>query len=116
MQKDKLTWCCKQKKGIKLIDLKPHLSESYIKEADETLENMFLSKGKWKIITAYYACYNAIYAILMKCGIQCEIHECTIELMKLFNFASSEIEFMKKLKEDRIQTQYYLKNIELKDE
>lgn len=116
MQKDKLTWCCKQKKGVALIDAKLHLSESYIIEADDTLENVTLSTGKWKLITAYYACYNALYAILMKCGIKCEIHECTIELMALFDFEPFEIEFLKQLKDDRIQTQYYLKKIELKDE
>jgi hypothetical protein len=75
---NKLNWCLKQKRGIKLIELKPHLSISYLKEAEETLENVFSTKGKWKIITAYYACYNAFYSILMKCGIQCEIHDCNL--------------------------------------
>lgn len=41
MNEDKIRWCLKQKSGISLIELKPHLSESYMKEADETLENVF---------------------------------------------------------------------------
>ena len=116
MNEDKINWCLKQAKGIKLIELKPHLSESYIKEADETLENVFSAKGKWRLITAYYACYNAFYALLMKCGIKCEIHDCSLELIELFDFDINEIKYLKKLKGDRIQAQYYLKNIELEDE
>ncbi len=116
MNKGKIKWCLKQKKGIALIELKPHLSEAYVKEADETLENVFSTTGKWKVITAYYACYNSVYALLMKTGISCEIHDCTIALMKLFGFENSEITFLEKLKEDRIDAQYYLKNIILEDE
>ncbi len=111
----KIKWCFEQK-GVELIDKKEHLSESYMKEADETLENMYLTKGKWKVITAYYSCYNAIYSLLMKVGIKCEIPDCTIELMELFGFSLDDIEFMKDLKDDRIKNQYYLKNIELKNE
>ena len=116
LKQDKLSWCKKQTKGIKLIDPKIHLSESYMKEADETLENVFVTKGKWKVITAYYACYNAFYSILMKCGIKSEIHDCTIELMPLFDFEDFDVEFLKRLKYERIQVQYYLKTIELNDE
>ena len=116
MDESKIKWCSKQPKGVKLIELKPHLSKSYMKEADETLENVFSTKGKWKLITAYYACYNAFFALLMKCGIMCEIHDCSLELMELFGFDTTEIDYLKKLKEDRIQTQYYLKEIFLGDE
>ncbi len=116
MSVDKIRWCLKQTKGIKLVELKPHLSKSYVKEADETLENVFSAKGKWKLITAYYACYNALYALLMKCGIKCEIHDCSLKLMKLFDFSMDEIKYLGKLKEDRIQAQYYLKNVLLDDE
>ena len=116
MNEDKIRWCLKQVKGIKLTELKPHLSESYIREADETLENVFSAKGKWKLITSYYACYSAFYALLMKCGIRCEIHDCSLELMELFGFDINEIEYLKKLKGDRIQAQDYLKNIALEDE
>ena len=94
MNEDKIKWCCRQNKGIKLEELKPHVSESYMKEADETLENVFSAKGKWKLITAYYACYNALYSLLMKCGIKCEIHECSLELMSLFGFEDAEIEYL----------------------
>tara|TARA_Y100000296_G_C5061904_1_gene200314 strand:+ start:250 stop:699 length:450 start_codon:yes stop_codon:yes gene_type:complete len=111
MKEDKVKWCLKQTKGIKLIDLKPHLSESYMDRAEDTLETALLIKGEWKLITSYYACYNAFYSLLMKTGIKCEIHDCTLELMKLFDFDDSDIIFLKNLKKDRIDTQYYLKKI-----
>lgn len=116
MIQEKLRWCISQKKGISLIELKPHLSLSYMNEADETLENVFSAKGKWKLITAYYACYNALYAILMKCGIKCEIHDCTIELMGFLEFSPDEVRYIIDLKDSRIQAQYYLKNVLLEDE
>ena len=116
MDKDKLKWCGGQKKGVALIEPKEHLSKSYIKESDDTLENVFTSRGKWKVITAYYACYSAVYSILMKCGIRCEIHDCTLELLELLGLEGNDIVFVRSLKEDRIQAQYYLKDVVLKSE
>jgi len=110
----KLNWCLKQNKGIKLIKPNNNLSESYIKDADKTLENTKNIEGKWEIIMTYYACYNALYSVIIKAGIQSEIHDCTIELMNLFRFKKEQIEFMKELKEKRIKTQYYLEEIKLK--
>ena len=112
----KISWCLKQNKGIKIITPNNNLSLSYIKEADETFYNMLKTTGKWKLILGYYSCYNALYSILIKTGIQSKIHECSIILMNLFNFDKKEIQFMKKLKENRIRVQYYLENLNLKEE
>lgn len=46
----------------------------------------------------------------------CKIQKNGIELMNLFEFNKEDIEFMKSLKEDRIQSQYYLKEKKLNDE
>jgi uncharacterized protein (UPF0332 family) len=112
----KLSWCLKQKRGVSLIEIKPHLKESYLKDAEKSLEVCLNLKGKWKLITGYYACYNALYSILMACGIKSEIHDCSIKLMDLFGFSKQDIEFLENLKEDRIKVQYYLKEIPFKDE
>jgi uncharacterized protein (UPF0332 family) len=106
---NKIRWCCKQKKGMSLIEINENLAKSYIKESEESLEVCSQIKGKWRTITSYYACYSALYSILMKCGIKSEIHECTIELMKLLGFSDKEKEFLEELKEKRINCQYYLK-------
>ncbi|MBU3924281.1 MAG: hypothetical protein KJ592_05155 [Nanoarchaeota archaeon] len=113
---DKIEWCCHQKRGVKLVECNSVLSESYIREADDSLEVCAKIEGKWKIISGYYACYNGLYSILMKCGIKSEIHDCTLELMNLFDFLDEEKKFVKELKEKRIIVQYYLKNALIEDE
>ncbi len=105
----KIAWCLKQKKGIELVEPNDNLSKAYFQDADDSLDVMREAKGKWKSIIAYYACYYALYAILMKAGLKCEIHDCTLELMAFFGFSQNQIEFMKKLKKERTDVQYYRK-------
>lgn len=108
-----LNWCKNQVRGIELIDKKEGLSKSYLNEAHESFLAFLKNDGKWKIITGYYACYNALYSILMKCGIKSEIHDCSIKLMELFDFSSEEIKFLEEFKKKRIETQYYLKEVQM---
>lgn len=104
-----INWCKKQKKGIELVEPNDNLSEAYFSDADDSVSAMEELKGKWKLITAYYACYYAFYAILMKAGIKCEIHDCTLELMRFFGFDGKQRKFMTNLKKARIDVQYYRK-------
>ncbi|MBT3814776.1 hypothetical protein HOE37_03755 [Candidatus Woesearchaeota archaeon] len=108
---NKIKWCLEQNKGIELVEPNDNLSSAYLKDANDSLMAMKINKGTWKIVTAYYACYNAFYSVLMKSGIKCEIHDCTIELMNLFDFSDEEISFLKNLKKLRIDVQYYLKDV-----
>jgi len=104
-----LDWCLKQKNGIELIEPNDNLSQAYFNDADDSVKAMLINKGKWQVVTAYYSCYNALYALLMKAGIKCEIHDCTIKLMETLNFNKDKINFMILLKKERIEVQYYLK-------
>ncbi len=70
----------------------------------------------WKIISAYYACYYSLYALLQQVGIKSEIHDCTLALMILFSFTDKEIEFLRKLKDKRINVQYFNKKEHLATE
>jgi len=113
----KIRWCGKQKEGIRLIEPNENLCKEYLKEADSTLDDLMRITSKWKLIMAYYACYNALYALLLKAGIKSEIHTCTIALMAhIEGFDEEDIIFMENLKDDRINAQYYLKKKELRDE
>jgi len=116
MGEGKLVWCCKKKNGIELVEQKEHLNKSYLAESEEDFEEIEKVGDKWKVIIAYYSCYEALYSILMKCGIKSEIHGCTFELMNLFGFADDEKTFLIDLKEAREGNQYYLKNNKLKQE
>jgi hypothetical protein len=116
---EKLEWCCIQKFGIKLVEPSENIGTNYQSEAEDDFLEMKNTKSlKWKNITAYYSCYNAIYSILQKIGIKCEIHECSIELfkdiLKEINFELKEDSFAKliNLKGKRIGVQYYLEKPE----
>ncbi|MFH1065586.1 MAG: HEPN domain-containing protein [Nanoarchaeota archaeon] len=114
-----LDWCKTQKKGIRLAVPSKVLGEVYLKKSESAL-NMLVSaieknEPDWIASAMYYAKYFSVYALLAKCGIKCEIHDCTLKAMKLF-FVDSDI-VSKKLYEDieysktlRVDLQYYTAN------
>ena len=113
---NKVNWCLHKKKGIELIEPNDNLSDNYLKEARQTLLRVQENKDKWDIIMGYYACYNAFYSLLMKAGVKCEIHDCTLELIKLIKgFDENDYTFISNLKDLRTHVQYYLKDEVLKD-
>ena len=71
---DKLNWCKKQKKGIKLIEPNNNLCSEYFEKAENALSAFKSLKGntEWQISSAYYAMYFSLYALLMKIGIKCK--------------------------------------------
>ncbi|MFH1408917.1 MAG: HEPN domain-containing protein [Nanoarchaeota archaeon] len=114
---DRIFWCLRQKRGIRLEKPSEDLYGAYINKANGAI-NMLSSalekeEADWIATTAYYARYFSFYALLMKCGIKSEIHECTISLFQ-FLFVEEKIadiklfnEF-KSAKEYRIDTQYFV--------
>jgi len=114
----KISWCKKQSKGIRLIEPNENLSKAYYENAEESLRVLRsineTKSNMWLATTKYYIEYFAVYSILMKIGIKCEIHDCTIELIRFLE--NQEIiekgvsEILEKDKELRIDNQYYLKN------
>jgi len=68
----------------------------------------------WLATTKYYCEYFSVYSLLQKIGIKCEIHDCTIELVKFLGDMKIVPESYSKILEDdkdlRIDNQYYLKN------
>jgi uncharacterized protein (UPF0332 family) len=109
---NKIKWCCEKKEGLNIIEPNPNLSKAYLKKAEEALQSMRINTVKdWKISTAYYTIYFSLYSVLMKTGIKCEIHSCTIEFAKKFlgdYFNETEIEFVKDSLKARIDSQYYI--------
>src|SRR3989344_7799578 len=80
-----LKWCCKQKDGIKLIEPSDNLSLSYMQMADNALGTMNRERKynlTFAISAGYYSMYYSLYSVLMKIGVKCEIHSCTLEFMK----------------------------------
>lgn len=115
---NKISWCKKQERGIKLQDPNNNLSEEYYKNAEESLRvlrNIIETKSNmWLATTKYYIEYFAVYSLFMKIGIKCEIHDCTIALVKFFEdeeiIEKGTAKILENDKELRIDNQYYLKN------
>lgn len=118
---EKLKWCKNQRNGIKIQEPNDNLSREYFENAEESmrvLRNIKQTKSNmWLATTKYYIEYFAVYSILMKIGIKCEIHDCTILLVKFLeeeNILNKGIsKKLNKDKEIRIDNQYYLKNREV---
>ncbi len=114
--KDHVSWCLRQKRGIKLEEPNDNLCKAYINKARSAL-NMLTSAAEkdevdWIAATAYYSRYFAFYALLQKCGIKSEIHDCTISLMCFLFIEESLIEEnlyneLQLAKELRVDVQYY---------
>lgn len=107
-----IKWCLKAKNGLELVEPNSNLSKAYIKKAEDSLKSIEINTIKeWKITTAYYSIYFSLYAILMKIGIKCEIHSCTIEFAKRFlkdYFNKEDFELLEDAFKARIDTQYYV--------
>ena len=116
---DKIRWCLQKKKGIELVEPSDNLREGYLIKAEEALDTLRTSKSRdWRLTTAYYAIYYGMYSLLMKIGVKCEIHSCTIEFTKRFlkdHFSPEDFELIDKAFSARIDSQYYV-NREVPDQ
>jgi len=112
-----IEWCCRHKDGIRLIEPNENLTNGYMQKAEDALGTMNRERNynrMFAISACYYSMYYSLYAILMRIGIKCEIHACTIEFMKfaLSGFYSEEeIKTIKKAFEARNTSQYYVDRI-----
>lgn len=120
MEKDEthLKWCLKQRKGIRLIKPSENLIKAYQEKSRNALRSMDVNAREgiteWAISASYYAKYFAVYALLTKIGVRCEIHDCTIALFEhLFQhrLPPETLGELRKSKSDRIETQYYTRKI-----
>lgn len=115
--KNHISWCLKQKRGVKLEEPNDNLCAVYLAKAKSALNMLASATEKdevdWIATTAYYARYFAFYGLLQKCGIKSEIHDCTISLMR-FLFVEEKLveeQFYKELqlaKDLREDMQYYV--------
>ena len=114
--KESINWCLNQKRGIKLEKPNDNLARTYVKKAKSALNMLSaaieMDEIDWIATTAYYARYFALYALLQKCGIKSEIHDCTIKLLKFLfvdDLLSEELyQELKVAKQLRVDTQYYV--------
>lgn len=108
----KIKWCKNQKTGIELVDINENLSKEYMNKSESALKAMkSLNDNKeWQISSAYYCMYFSLYAILIRSGVKCEIHSCTIEFAKEFlkdHLSDYDIVLLSRSMTARIDVQYY---------
>jgi len=106
-----LQWCLKQRKGIRSLKPSENLVKAYLAKSRNALKSMDVNAregiSEWAVSASYYAKYFAVYALLAKIGVRCEIHDCTIALFEyLFGnvVPSGLIQELRDSKEDRVET------------
>jgi len=109
-----LQWCLRQSKGIAFVKPSENLVRAYLQKSRNALKSMEINAKagivEWAVSASYYARYFAVYGLLAKVGVKCEIHDCTIALFEyLFgNTVSAQlIQELRNSKRDRVETQYY---------
>jgi len=106
---NKINWCKEQKNGLELINPNANLANAYLKKAEESLETAKLAKSKdWIISASYYTFYFSLYSIMMKMGVKCEIHSCSIAFAKHFLKDYLNVDFLEDALQARIDAPYYV--------
>lgn len=107
-----IRWCLKKKNGIEIVPQNKNMSDSYIKMAEESIN---ITSGVensriWTVTTAYYIFYYSLYSLMLRIGVKCEIHSCSLEFMAVFLkdfYTQKDIEMIAKAFSARIDLQYY---------
>ena len=107
-----IKWCLKQKNGLEITEPNINMSDSYLKMAEESI-NILNGVEKSKIWTAtmvYYIFYYSLYSLMLRIGIKCEIHSCSLEFMKVYLnkfYNNEDFHMIQKSFSARIDLQYY---------
>lgn len=115
---DKLQWCIRQRNGIEIIEQNDNLCNEYLEKSENALKAIKSLEGnkEWQISSAYYSMYFSLYAILMKIGVKCEIHSCTMQFAKEFlnnHLSKEDLDLLQTSLTARIDAQYYTdRNVE----
>lgn len=107
-----IDWCKKKPLGIRIIEPNSNMASSYVGMAAESIDALSeIGKSRiWTATTSYYVFYYSLYALMLRIGIKCEIHSCSLEFMEkmLGDFYSKDDnEMIRKSFKARIDLQYY---------
>jgi uncharacterized protein (UPF0332 family) len=95
-----------------------NLVKAYLQKSRNAVKSMEVNAQaglvEWSVSASYYAKYFAVYSLLTKIGIKCEIHDCTITLFEyLFGdiITKEMLTDLRNSKENRVEAQYYTQEI-----
>ncbi len=79
-----IKWCMEHRDGIRIIEPDEKRADSYIKMAEESIYSLrgVEKSSIWTATMTYYIFYYSLYSLMMRIGIKCEIHSCSLEFMK----------------------------------
>jgi len=106
-----IKWCLNQKFGIRILEPNINMCESYLAMAEESIKELDRIKTNiWTTTASYYIFYYSLYALMIRLGVKCEIHSCSLEFMKeclteLYN--ENDIGLINKAFSARNDLQYY---------
>ncbi|NOR85529.1 HEPN domain-containing protein [archaeon] len=108
----KIKWCLNVKNGLELVEPSENMSRIYLLKSEDAINaaSVLNDNRDWEISSSYYAMYFALYSILMRVGVKCENHSCTIEFMEKFlldYFNDDDVTDMRNAMKLRIDAQYY---------
>jgi len=106
-----IDWCKKTKNGLLLIEPNSNMSRSYLGMAEDSIKSLTSIESKiWIATISYYIFYYSLYALMLRLGIKCEIHSCSLEFMRVLlkNYYNKEdCLAIKNAFNARINLQYY---------
>lgn len=107
-----IKWCLNVKNGLELVGPNTNMCDSYLRMAEESLKiiRKIGESELWTASASYYTMYYCLYSVMIKIGIKCEIHQCSIEFMKRYLsdfYSSKDVELIKTAFELRNDLQYY---------
>jgi len=96
-----INWCRNQKMGFKIIASNENMSDSYLAMAEESIQalNSVKNSKMWSAVTSYYVFYQSLYALMLRLGVKCEIHSCSLEFMEYYlneYYTKEDIQMIKK--------------------
>ncbi len=107
-----IEWCLEKRRGLRLVEPSEAMSESYLEMAEESIRALQKVEESriWRATTAYYVFYYALYSLMLRIGVKCEIHSCSIEFMKRYLrefYSGKDMSMFEKAFSARINLQYY---------
>jgi len=104
-----IKWCLNTKNGLELIEPNENLAKAYLNKSEDALRaaSALHDNKDWRISSLYYTQYFSLYAILMKIGVKCEIHSCTLAFMEFllkdfFTFDEKDLNKLLRKKSPRL--------------
>ena len=77
--------CAGQKRGIRLVEPSECLRRAYAGKSHDSMRMLQSSidqgAADWAYSASYHAMYFSAYAVLMRAGLKCEIHDCVMVLI-----------------------------------